>query len=857
MTRIAKKVLLIGWDAADWKFLTPLMDKGLMPNLSKLVEGGVKGRLATLDPPLSPTLWTSIATGKRPYKHGIHGFTEPDPSGKGIRPIFGTNRKVKAIWNILTQHQLKTHVVGWWPSHPAEPINGVMVSDFYHRIAGSINKEWPLKSGTIHPENLSDTFAKLRLHPEELTQAHILPFVPEAYKIDQGTDKRLIGLTKTIADCTTIHSATTYILDNFEWDFTAVYLDSIDHFCHAFMKYHPPHRPHIPKQEYELYKDVVNGACIYHDMMLGRLMEIVNDDTTIMLISDHGFHPDHNRPVAIPDEPAGPAIEHSPYGIIVINGPGIKKDELIFGASLLDITPTILTLFGLPVAEDMDGKTLIHAFENPPEIETIKSWENIKGEDGSHQKDLELSQEDNEAELKQLIDLGYIEDPGDDIEKAIIKTKNENDFYLARAYYNGNKWLEGIEILERLFKENADTPRYAIHLAKGYQTIGKFKDARTVIDALKTTLDRESPHLDLIEGQLLIAEGRNQKALKLFLKVEQEAGTLPELNLLLSNAYLKLNQLDLALSNIKKALSLDPENVSAHFSLGRCYLLMTRYKEAADAFLESIGLMYYSPSTHFFLGEALMGLERYEDAAGAFDTCIKLAPGMNLARQKLITIYEQFLNQPGKAIKYKIEFQDKIQGTINIVSGLPRSGTSMMMQMLEAGGLDIFTDKKRKADESNPKGYYEHDAVKAIKKNKTFLKDAIEKSVKIIAQSLFYLPMNYKYRIVFMERNILEIISSQHKMLLKEGKVTNADVLPSHLIEKYNQTLKKVKEWAQKQPNIEILYIKYAEINESPFMQAMLVNDFFEGKLNVEKMAAVVENKLYREKIKSPNNIVK
>jgi len=107
MKHPARKVLVIGWDAADWKVLNPLMDQGLMPNLTKLVDSGVMGRIATLDPPLSPTLWTSIATGKRPYKHGIHGFVEPTPNGKGIRPINITGRKVKAIWNILNQHNMK------------------------------------------------------------------------------------------------------------------------------------------------------------------------------------------------------------------------------------------------------------------------------------------------------------------------------------------------------------------------------------------------------------------------------------------------------------------------------------------------------------------------------------------------------------------------------------------------------------------------------------------------------------------------------------------------------------------------------------------------------------------------------
>lgn len=237
-----KKVLLIGWDAADWKFLNPLIDKGLMPTLKKLLEGGSMGRLATLDPPLSPTLWTSIATGKRPYKHGIHGFTEPDPSGEGIRPMFITNRKVKAIWNILSQHDIKTHVVGWWPSHPAEPINGTMVSNLYQRANGKIDEPWPMLKGTVHPAEKSDLFAKLRLHPAELTGAHLQPFVPLLEQVDQSHDRRLTSIAKTIADCSTIHSAATYIMENEEWDFMAVYYDAIDHFCHGFMKYHPPQR---------------------------------------------------------------------------------------------------------------------------------------------------------------------------------------------------------------------------------------------------------------------------------------------------------------------------------------------------------------------------------------------------------------------------------------------------------------------------------------------------------------------------------------------------------------------------------------------------------------------------------------
>jgi predicted AlkP superfamily phosphohydrolase/phosphomutase len=167
--RLAKKVLLIGWDAADWKAIQPLMDEGKMPTLRQFVETGVMGNLATLDPPLSPMMWTSIGTGKTADKHGVLGFIQPRADGKGVQPVMSTSRKVKAVWNILMQNGFKTHVVGWWPSHPAEPLNGVCVSDFYHDAHNTSIDNWQMAPNTVHPERLADTLAELRVHPQELT----------------------------------------------------------------------------------------------------------------------------------------------------------------------------------------------------------------------------------------------------------------------------------------------------------------------------------------------------------------------------------------------------------------------------------------------------------------------------------------------------------------------------------------------------------------------------------------------------------------------------------------------------------------------------------------------------------------
>ena len=361
----SRKLLLIGWDGADWRTITPLMDAGVMPNLQKLVERGVMGNLTTLQPSLSPMLWTSIATGKRPLKHGVLGFTEPTPDGDRVRPVSSLSRRTRAIWNILHLEGLSSNVVGWWPSHPVEPIRGVMVSNHYHHAVAPMDNPWPVRPGTIQPERLVEPLGRLRVHPEEVTAAHLAPFVPDIKKVDQEKDKRLSGLRRTVAECTSIHAAATALVQLEPWDFMAVYYDAIDHFSHGFMRYHPPRMTRVSEEDFELYRSVVATAYQFHDAMLGVLVGLAGDDTTIMLVSDHGFYADHLRPQTIPAEPAGPAVQHSSHGIFVLAGPGIRSDELLHGASVLDITPTILSLYGLPVGEDMDGKPLASVFSTP------------------------------------------------------------------------------------------------------------------------------------------------------------------------------------------------------------------------------------------------------------------------------------------------------------------------------------------------------------------------------------------------------------------------------------------------------------------------------------------------------------
>lgn len=917
-----RRVLLVGWDAADWKVISPMLDAGKMPVLESLIEGGVMGKLATLTPVLSPMLWTSIATGKRPYKHGIHGFVEPDPKKGGIRPITNLSRKTKAIWNILGQEGLKSNVIGWWPSHPAEPINGVMVSNHYQQVRGDSPDKWPLLKGTIHPSELASRIARFRVHPKEIEPSQIVPFVPRAAEIDHDKDERCWKIAKLLSECAGVHACSTAVMQNEEWDFMAIYHDAVDHFCHGFMKFHPPRQEHVSEQDFELYKDVVDGIYQFHDMMLGTLLKLVDEDTTVIVMSDHGFHPDHLRPKEIPQEPNGPAIEHSHLGIFVASGPGIKKDATVFGANLLDITPTLLTLFELPVGEDMDGRVLTEIWENPPEVKTIPSWEEVEGDDGRHPPHFQFDPADDQELLKQLVDLGYVEDPEDDQKMAGKNALRELQFNLARSYVDGARHGDSIPILEELVEDWPMEHRFLNQLAFSYLAVNRVEDARRMVEKifevkaiLQKELEEEIPRLtkelegkseeevceevkaelkavrekyksvtapqNFLLGCLLIAENEPKKALEVLNQISPEAWGNADLPVRIGHLYLSLDKPKEAERCFNKALEIDPQSSRAYLALMQLMLEQNRYKEAAEYGFSSIGLQYFSPMSHFLLGKALMGLRLYDQAAEAFEVTLVQNPTFPEACLYLAELYETFLRKPKKGDEYrrrasrlrgesaeqKVEqvveraleevsilerpevpgdwAEDKI---ITVVSGLPRSGTSLMMQMLDAGGMVCFTDQIREADGNNPRGYFELESVKELPRDASVLDEAGGKVVKIVAPIIPKLPEKdgVHYRVVFMERDLDEVLASQARMLSRLGKDDRkADSV--RMKRSYQKMIAAVND-VLKEREIPVIAISYADTVARPEETIDRLQQFCGAKLSESAMRKTIDPTLYRER---------
>lgn len=862
------KLLLIGWDAADWKLIGPLLAKGQMPALKKLIDHGVYGNMSTMNPPYSPMLWSSVATGKTPDKHGVLGFIELMPNKKGIRPVTANSRKAKAIWNILHHKGYKSNLIGWWPSFPAEPINGVVVTDKFQKVNKDPNKKSPIAPGTIYPESLTGQLKDLRMFPHEITEAHILPCIPKAAEVNQETDKGLESFAKIVSENTSVHAAATNVMRTTEWDFMAVYYDLIDHFCHAFMKFHPPKQKHIPQEAFEIYKDAVVSSYRIQDMMLARKMELVDDDTTIIVMSDHGFESGTNRIAKMPKYPAAPALEHRQFGMFVAAGPNIKKNEKIFGLGLIDVAPTILHMFGLPIGKDMDGKVALDIFKNPTEPKYIDSWEAIEGDFGQLDTAEEASVLDDQETMQQLVDLGYIEKPDEKIETAILKTTCDLKHNLARVYLGKKDFEKSKDILldlvndtypvytktdlenlpeAQIKRQNIKEQDSIIDIIPYYMDLlsialleNEFDKAAHYLNQLRT-LDRKfEVNTRLSEAKILLGTGKIQQALKLLKDVESKNPS-AEIWHQLGKIQVQLQHFNDAKISFEKALEIEIDRAKFHQSLADLLIRLNDYETAAEHALTAIELVKYFPEAHYTLGKALEKLGDLENAKMAYETAAKLKPATHYRAEKALENVEDKLKDPSE-FRDKSDFKHR-DNQIVIVSGLPRSGTSLMMQMLHAGGVPVLTDANRTADVSNPNGYFEYDPVMSLHTDNSWLGLAQNKSVKVVAPLLKYLDPKYRYKVIFMNRDLTEVVKSQQKMI---GK--NPDVLPVKLFEAYQKHLNQIENWKDKEPGVELIYMNYTDAINKPEETVSKVAKFIGLDLNVSKMTACVDKALYRNK---------
>ena len=877
---LCERTLLVGWDAADWKILNPLIDRGEMPVFGRLVERGTIADMATLEPVLSPLLWNSIATGKRADRHGILGFTEVDPDSGRVRPVSSVSRRTKALWNILSQNGIRTNVVGWFGGHPAEPIRGMCVSDAFARGFPAPGADWPLPAGTVWPESIAASLEPLRVRPEEIDEEIFRLFVPRLEEAMQSKPNRLALLAKLLAECITTHAAATWVMEHSEWDFMAAYYIGIDHFSHGFMNFHPPKPDWIDQRDFDLYSGVVAGAYRLMDLFLARLLELAGPETRVIVLSDHGFHSDHLRPSRIPRVPTGPATQHRPLGVLALAGAGIRRDERIYGVNLLDVAPTVLALFGLPAGEDMPGRVLSEAFEEPPSPGRIPSWDLVPGESGSHPADYKFPADDYDRLIEQFVALGYVAPQPEDRDRAAALSQRETKWNLARVYTSEWRFEDALELLEDLAAEAPERRDFLLTLADCQLRLGLFDEAEGSVSRAESS-NIPNPMALAIRGRIALARGRYLESVERFEAVEQTAPRIPEIYDGIGHAWLKLRRWRDAARAFEKALELDPHDPTALQGLARVRLREGRPEDAAECALASIACRHDLPLSHFWLGIALARLGRIPQAIQALETSLSFHPPLRISHKVLATLYgatpqgEAHRREAKAFFRSRGEERRRIEGVrqaarhreldrkpqlvsgepgpaveLIVVSGLPRSGTSLMMSMLDAAGVPLQTDGERKPDVDNPEGYYEWEAIRTVGAHPEILREAAGKAVKVVSLLLPALPARHRYKVIFMDRPIGEIAASQTRMRRNRNASERAldaaqttAILEAHRAE--------VLRGLDQSPWCETLIVDYPELVEAPEAWAPKILAFLGIAATPEaiaKMAGRVRPELYRNR---------
>jgi predicted AlkP superfamily phosphohydrolase/phosphomutase/tetratricopeptide (TPR) repeat protein len=631
-----KRVLLVGWDSADWQMIHPLIEQGLMPTTAAMLQQGAWGNLATTRPILSPMLWNTIATGKRPAEHGVLGFTEPNEDGTGVRPVASTSRRCKALWNILTQCGLRSNIVGWYASHPAEPIAGVMASNQLDQFTVKDGVPSPLASGCVSPPERAAEIAELRVLPEEIDATAILPFAPDAARLIRQDKHRVGMLQHMLAQTATIHAAATHLMTSTAWDFTAIYYEGIDRFGHEFMAYHPPKMGEVSQEEFEAYQHCMTGIYRFHDMLLETLLKLAGEETAVILMSDHGYYNDHLRPDPREGK-SGPVEWHRPFGILAGRGPGFRHGARLYGASIMDITPTVLHLFGLPAAYDMPGRVLAEVLATMEPIERIESWEEIEGDSGQHPPELRVDPAESQAMLAQLVALGYVEAPTEDVEKTIRQTIASNQMNLAQSLVDQGRIDDAIAVIEGLDDDVRNAAATLMLLATCFLSKSDLARTREVLEQINR--DDAGARLDLMWGTVYMAEGKTQEAIAHLESVKDADPRSPTLHNRLGDVYLTTRRFQDALAAFERAMQIDPDSPVAFAGVATAKLELGDPRSALDHGLIAAELIHHFPRVHLTIGKALLALGDDQGAIEALELCVKQAPRMRDGHEALALAY--------------------------------------------------------------------------------------------------------------------------------------------------------------------------------------------------------------------------
>lgn len=645
--------MLIGLDGADWKLIDAMLARGELPNLARLRREGVWGHLKSAVPLLSPLLWTTIATGKTPDQHGILSFRAEDSETGDAVPVTSNLRKVKALWNIVGSPDAgvgRVGFVGWLASWPAEEVNGFVVSDRlgYHAFAYQGEPELASSRNT-YPAELFRQVLPGHRKPGDVSYAEISRFIQiprsefeSAIGDTYQRDEPVQNLRLLLATAATYRDVGTRLYRDHQPDLFGIYFELIDSAGHLFMHYAPPQREDVSDAELERYGGAVAEVYRYQDEILGELVELADEKTAVIVVSDHGFKSGERRPRRSP-QMTGPAAAtwHELYGVFLAWGYGIAPPSVITGATIADIAPTVLALLGSPVAEDMAGRVLVEAL-TPEFLAKVPLTQIASYERGDKRvaQPAPIRSPVDQAMLERLKALGYV---GGDEEastgSAAVPGPDPEDRtsslqLLATIHAKNKNFEEALRLLRQAAELDPSNVPTHTNLATVLMEMGRTAEAKAEFQRA-IELNPELPEIHNNLGQLLRAEGDLDGAVAAFKRALEIEPNHTQTHVNLCDVYRLMGKLDLAEQECARAVTLEPDSARARNNYGAVLILEQRLDDALAQFEAVAQLDPTYAFAHHNIGYIELLRGHPERAASALRRALELAPDYQPSRSLL------------------------------------------------------------------------------------------------------------------------------------------------------------------------------------------------------------------------------
>ncbi len=653
-SRSAPRLVLVGLDGADWNLVEPLVAAGRMPNFAALLNRGARGRVLTINPTLSPVIWTSIATGVKPERHGIVDFTAVNRDTGEAVPVTSNLRRVPAIWNIMSDAGISVGFVGWWASFPAERVKGYLVSDrIAYQLFGVKPDDKP--EGKTWPPEAYERVKGLVVDPTTVSDDVMRRFFDDPSVLATGDpdEQELLKQFRTIIASTESYRAIAAELDRqFDPAVESVYFEGTDTVAHLFMKYRPPLMPGVPPEKMRRFGAVLDRYYEYVDGLLGEVVARHGERATYVVCSDHGFRSDRDRPVTTEsriDRGRG-ADWHRKYGILLVAGPSARPGAEIREATVYDIAPTMLALAGAPIPHDLDGRVLTdlmtEEFLRSHPLRSIETAPAGPGAGGTPTGAAPVATADDEEIRQRLISLGYLTQESNnahnnrgilllgkgDFDQAIAEfraaMKDNPDFAagyvnIGRAYWQKGDVKEAIANLEKAGR--LDPRMKEVPLMLGNIAL-KEGDLATAEAQFLKTLELEPNDTDTLNclGLVYDARGDYERAELYFRKaIEVDADYSEGFNNL-GNIAKKRGDPVQAESWYRRAIEADPFFMGAYANLALIYQERGDFERAADLYRQALEKDNANPDLHNNLGSLLFRRGDLHAAEESFRRAIAL-----------------------------------------------------------------------------------------------------------------------------------------------------------------------------------------------------------------------------------------